>query len=148
MEFEINFSEVLQFLSVEKYKKLIYKHGTSGMNQSLHRWSLMNNVLMGNDKEPPVVTEMLGLASKERAGKRLFLHVYSKVRQGQHTCNPVSRRLFSCKCENCWGRQQIAPNSLAQGHRGTPPSSTGEPELLFCRVESRSEMKHVFLTLS
>lgn len=36
MEFEINFSKVLQFLSVQKYKKLIYKHGTNVMNQSSH----------------------------------------------------------------------------------------------------------------
>lgn len=73
MEFEINFSKVLRFLSVQKYKKLIYKHGTNGMNQSSHKWYLMNNVLMVNDKELPVVTKMLGLASKERAGQKAFL---------------------------------------------------------------------------
>ena len=73
MEFEINFSKVLQFLSVQKYKKPIYKHGTNGMNQSSHNWYSMNNMLMVNDKEPPVVTKMLGLASKERAGGKGFL---------------------------------------------------------------------------
>lgn len=43
------------------------------MNQSSHKLYLINNMLMVNDKEPPVVTKMLGLASKGRAGEKAFL---------------------------------------------------------------------------
>lgn len=117
MEFEINFSKVLQFLPIQKYKKLIYKHGTNGTNQSSHKPYLKNNMLMVNDKEPPAITKMLGLASKERAGENAFLLSIQQEAQARIAHgNLAPRRLFSCKCENCWGRQQNVPNTLVWGH--------------------------------
>lgn len=83
MEFEINISKVLQFISVQKYKKLIYKHGTNVMNQSSHKWYLMKHTLTVNDKEPPVVTKSLGLASKERAGEKACLLAIQQERQAR-----------------------------------------------------------------
>lgn len=127
MEFEINFSKVLQFLSVQKYKKLIYKHGTNVMNQSSHRCCLKRNVLMVDD-EVASGYEDVGSGLEERAGERLCF-AYS-------TCVTWHADLFPGKCENCWGRQQNLQTPLHGGaqHTGTPLSSTGEPQLPFRRV--------------
>lgn len=123
MEFEINLPKVLQFLSVQKYKKLIYKHGTNVMNQSSHTCCLKRKRMVDD----------VGSGLEERAGERLCF-AYS-------TCVTWHADLFPGKCENCWGRQQNLQTPLHGGaqHIGTPLSSTGEPQLPFRRV--RSKMK-------